>query len=305
MEDLYKVTDDLAKFEKFKGRLPENMRDINKLTPNSLYQAVKDFDLTLATTTKSERKSAEVHPGAKMVFDGPTWRVIEIENQGAVEKEAACYYGCNNQETRWCTSSPGTDRWFNRYITEGPLYVIYKPSDSDVGNISGLPKNRYQFHFPSNQFMNIDDVSQDLVSLLNGPMIELKDFFKPEFAKGLTVGGESLVIDSFSTGAIGKFIGLYGLEDLIGNLPNTLKNFHITNKDNNGLIIEIPEEIGRFKELEYIYLENCINKVPDSICTLPKLRFIALMKNVELREIPECIVDLPNLYFLILRVVQT
>ena len=128
--------------------------------------------------------------------------------------------------------------------------------------------------------MNIDDVSQYLVSLLNGPMIELKDFFKPEFAKGLTVGGESLVIDSFSTGAIGKFIGLYGLEDLIGNLPNTLKNFHITNKDNNGLIIEIPEEIGRFKELEYIYLENCINKVPDSICTLPKLRFIALMKNV-------------------------
>jgi Leucine-rich repeat (LRR) protein len=301
MEDLYKVTDDLAKFEKFKGRLPENMRDINKLTPNSLYQAVKDFDLTLATTTKSERKSAEVHPGAKMVFDGPTWRVIEIENQGAVGKEAACYYGGNNQETRWCTSSPGTDRWFNRYITEGPLYVIYKPSDSDVGNISGLPKNRYQFHFPSNQFMNIDDDSQDLVSLLNGPMIELKDFFKPEFAKGLTVGGESLVIDSFSTGAIGKFIGLYGLEDLIGNLPNTLKNFHITNKDNNGLIIEIPEEIGKFKELEYIYLENCINKVPDSICTLPKLRFIALMKNVELREIPECIVDLPNLYFLNLK----
>ena len=301
MEDLYKVTDDLAKFEKFKGRLPENMRDINKLTPDSLYDAVKDFDLTLATTTKSERKSAEVHPGAKMVFDGPTWRVIEIENQGPVGKEAACYYGGNNRETRWCTSTPGTDQWFNRYIKDGPLYVVYKPSDSDVGDETGLPKNRYQFHFPSNQFMDKDDRQQDLVSLLNGPMIELKDFFKPEFAKGLTVGGESLVIDSFSTGAIGKFIGLYGLEDLIGNLPNTLKNFHITNKDNNGLIIEIPEEIGRFKELEYIYLENCINKVPDSICTLPKLRFIALMKNVELREIPECIVDLPNLYFLNLK----
>ena len=301
MEDLYKVTDDLAKFEKFKGRLPENMRDINKLTPDSLYDAVKDFDLTLATTTKSERKSADVHPGAKMVFDGPTWRVIEIENQGPVGKEAACYYGGNNRETRWCTSTPGTDQWFNRYIKDGPLYVVYKPSDSDVGDETGLPKNRYQFHFPSNQFMDKDDRQQDLVSLLNGPMIELKDFFKPEFAKGLTVGGESLVIDSFSTGAIGKFIGLYGLEDLIGNLPNTLKNFHITNKDNNGLIIEIPEEIGRFKELEYIYLENCINKVPDSICTLPKLRFIALMKNVELREIPECIVDLPNLYFLNLK----
>jgi hypothetical protein len=29
-----------------------------------------------------------------------------------------------------------------------------------------------------------------LVKYLNGPMSELKDFFKPEFAKGLTVGGE-------------------------------------------------------------------------------------------------------------------
>jgi hypothetical protein len=55
--------------------------------------------LTLATTTKSERKSAApVHPGAKMVFDGPTWRVIEIENKGPVGKEAACFYGGNNKK---------------------------------------------------------------------------------------------------------------------------------------------------------------------------------------------------------------
>jgi len=76
LEDLYKVTDDLKKFERFKGRLPKEMRDINKLTPDQLYDAVKDFDLTLATTTKAERKSAPVHPGAKLVFDGPNWRVI-------------------------------------------------------------------------------------------------------------------------------------------------------------------------------------------------------------------------------------
>jgi len=35
--------------------------------------------------------------------------------------------------------------------------------------------------------MDKDDRQQDLVQLLNGPMKELKDFFKPEFAKGLTV----------------------------------------------------------------------------------------------------------------------
>jgi hypothetical protein len=33
LEDLYKVTEDLKKFERFKNRLPQEYRDINKLTP--------------------------------------------------------------------------------------------------------------------------------------------------------------------------------------------------------------------------------------------------------------------------------
>jgi len=300
MEDLYKVTDDLKKFERFKGKLPENMRDINKITPDQLYDAVKDFDLTLATTTKSERKSAPVHPGAKLVYDGSEWRVVEIKDKGVVGKEAACFYGGNNQETRWCTSAPGAS-WFDRYIKDGPLYVVFNPNDTDVSPMTGLPKNRYQFHFPSNQFMDKDDRQQDLVKLLNGPMSELKTFFKPEFAKGLTVGGEKLVIDSFNHGAIGKFIALYGLDDLIGSLPDTLKEFQIQNRDKNDVTITIPEEIGRFKDLTMILFDNCVESIPESICTLPKLRFLALINNPKLTTIPECIADLPNLYFLNLK----
>ena len=300
MEDLYKVTDDLTKFERFKNRLPQDMRDINRLTPSSLYDAVKDFDLTLATTTKSERKSAPVHPGSKLLYDGPTWRVIEIKDKGAIGKEAACFYGGNQQETRWCTSAPGLS-YFDRYIKDGPLYVVYKSADTDVSPETGLPKERYQFHFPSNQFMDKDDRSIDLVKYLNGPMSELKDFFKPEFAKGLTVGGEKLVIDSFSHGAIGKFIGLYGLDDLIDNLPSTLKEFQIQNRDKNDVTINIPESIGRFKDLTMILFDNCVDHVPDSICTLPKLRFLALINNQKLTEIPECVSELPNLFFLNLK----
>ena len=301
MEDLYKVTDDLKKFDRFKGKLPAEARDINKLTPDSLYDAVKDFDLTLASTTKAERKSAEVHPGAKLMYDGDNWRVIEIKDKGVVGKEAACFYGGNNQETRWCTSAPGAS-WFDRYIKDGPLYVIFNPNDTDIAPTTGLPKTRYQFHFPSNQFMDKDDRQQDLVQLLNGPMAELKDFFKPEFAKGLTVGGQKLVIDSFSHGAIGKFIALYGLDDLIGNLPDTLEEFQIQNRDNKSdITINIPEQIGRFKDLHMILLDNCVESVPDAICTLPKLRFLALINNPKLTSIPECIVDLPSLYFLNLK----
>ena len=301
MEDLYKVTDDLKKFDRFKGKLPSEARDINKLTPDLLYDAVKDFDLTLATTTKTERKTAPVHPGAKLMYDGDNWKVIEIKDKGAVGKEAACFYGGNNQETRWCTSAPGAS-WFERYIKDGPLYVIFNPNDTDISPTTGLPKNRYQFHFPSNQFMDKDDRQQDLVQLLNGPMAELKDFFKPEFAKGLTVGGQKLVIDSFSHGAIGKFIALYGLDDLIGNLPDTLEEFQIQNRDSKiNVVVNIPEEIGRFKGLHMILLDNCISSIPESICTLPKLRFLALMNNPDLRTIPDCIADLPNLIFLNLK----
>jgi hypothetical protein len=301
MEDLYKVTDDLKKFERFKSKI-KGEKDINKLTTDQLYDAVKDFDLTLATTTKSERKSAPVHPGSKLVYDGPNWRVIEIEDKGPVGKEAACFYGGNNQETRWCTSTPGTDQWFNRYIKDGPLYVIFNPNDTEVAPTTGLPKNRYQFHFPSNQFMDKDDRQQDLVQLLGGPMSELKDFFKPEFAKGLTVGGQKLVIDSFTHGAVGKFIALYGLDDLIGNLPDSLTEFQIQNKDlNNNIIINIPEEIGRFKDLNMIMLDNCVASIPNSVCQLTKLKFLALINNKELKTIPECVSNLPSLLFLNLK----
>jgi len=302
MEDLYKVTDDLKKFDRFKGRLPKEMRDINKLTPDQLYDAVKDFDLTLATTTKAERKSAPVHPGAKLVYDGENWRVVEIEDKGAVGKEAACFYGGNNQETRWCTSAPGAS-WFDRYIKDGPLYVIFNPNDTDVSPMTGLPKERYQFHFQSNQFMDKDDRQQDLVQLLNGPMSELKPFFKPEFAKGIVLGGKELKIESLSSGSVGKFIALYGLEDLMDSLPKSLERILIQNRDSKDPIhVELPEDIGKLQNLTNILTDNItFSKIPDSICNLKNLNFLAITRNPELRTIPDCVADLPNLMFLNLK----
>ena len=302
MEDLYKVTDDLKKFDRFKGRLPKEMRDINKLTPDQLYDAVKDFDLTLATTTKAERKSAPVHPGAKLVYDGENWRVVEIEDKGQVGKEAACFYGGNNQETRWCTSAPGAS-WFDRYIKDGPLYVIFNPNDTDVSPMTGLPKVRYQFHFPSNQFMDKDDRQQDLIQLLNGPMSELKSFFKPEFAKGIVLGGKELKIESLTSGTVGKFIALYGLEDLMDSLPKSLERILIQNRDSKDPIhVELPEDIGKLQNLTNILTDNItFSKIPDSICNLKNLNFLAITRNPELKTIPDCVADLPNLMFLNLK----
>jgi hypothetical protein len=149
--------------------------------------------------------------------------------------------------------------------------------------------------------MDKDDRQIDLVKYLNGPMAELKDFFKPEFAKGLMVNGKKLIIDGFSTGAVGKFIGLYGLDDLIETLPDTLTELQIQNRDKNNIIITIPDSIGRFKKLKLMILENCIDSITDSICQLTNLEFLSLVNNDKLKTIPECVVDLPNLAFINLK----
>jgi len=309
LEDLYKVTNDLMKYERFKNRLPEEARQIQNLTVSQLYNLVKDFSLEKVKASKEEKKEASTtyqHPGADIIFRGNDWTVAKISDKGGLGKDAACFYGGyylepSKGETRWCTSSPGLN-WFDRYIKDGPLYVVIPNStEGKRGEKSGLPANRYQFHFPSNQFMDVHDHSVNLVDLLNGPMSELKQVFKPEFASGLTMGGEKLAIDSFSHGAVGKFIALYGLEDLIGNLPDTLKEFQIQNRENQKVNIAIPPEISRFKNLNMILLDNCVSEVSDSIWELTKLRFLALINNHNLTSIPECIADLPNLYFLNLK----
>lgn len=298
IEDLYKITEDLKKFDRFKGKLPLEKRDILKLTPAQLYDAVKDFDLTLATTTKSERKSAIVHPGGKMVYDSPNLRVIEISDKGPVGKEAACFYGGNNIETRWCTSAPGLSH-FDYYIGKGPLYVVYNPSDTNVAPTTGLPVERYQINFESDQYMDRHDHRFDIIEKLNGPWKELKPMFKSRFAKGLTESnGTSLKVNGFKSGNVGNFIALYGLEELINAQPDTLTEIQIRNNDKNGIIIKIPESIKRFKNLELVLFDNCIDSLPDAICELKNLNFLSLMNNQQLKTVPECIADMPNLMFL-------
>ena len=45
MEDLYKVTGDLKKYERFKNTFPQEKRDIAKLSKEDVYQLTKDLSL--------------------------------------------------------------------------------------------------------------------------------------------------------------------------------------------------------------------------------------------------------------------
>ena len=295
-EDLYKTTEDLRKFHRFKGKLPQELRDINKLTIQTLFDNVKDFSLEKEKATKEDRKEASktfIYPGSELIYDGDEWVVTKITDKGQAGKDAACFFGGFNQETRWCTSAPGLS-WFDRYIKDGPLYQVFKRNDSPTSR-TGLPTERYQFHFPSNQFMDINDRQINLVEFLKDKAPELKEVFKPEFAKGLTKqDGKELHMD-YPNDSSSKFVALYGWDDLFKNMNKDLESFDFTNRSRQPLDLKFPKELGELKNLQTFFVEDALSEVPESLKELKKLEFISLPNNRNLKELPEFLADLPEL----------
>ena len=305
LEDLYKVTDDLKKFERFKGQLPQESRDIAKLTPDSLFGLVKDFKLEKTKGSKQEKEDAKLsyqYPGSTVAFRGPNWTVVKIEDQSELGKNAACFFGGYHEadmgETRWCTSSPGLN-YFDSHIKQGPLYVILPNNADKLGQKTGLPQERYQWHFQSNQYMDREDRRVNIIEMLQGKLSELREFFKPEFAKGLTKQNDKrLDINNDDSSAAGKFIQIYGYKELFDTLPDDMTQIIINNQKNNNIAFDIPESIGRFDKLQTLLLGGIVKSVPDSICNLKDLLLLSLPNNPQLTTLPVCIKDLPMLGFL-------
>ena len=305
LEDLYKVTDDLKKFERFKGQLPQESRDIAKLTPDSLFGLVKDFKLEKTKGSKQEKEEAKLsyqYPGSTVAFRGPNWTVVKIEDQSELGKNAACFFGGYHEadmgETRWCTSSPGLN-YFDSHIKQGPLYVILPNNADKLGQKTGLPQERYQWHFQSNQYMDREDRRVNIIEMLQGKLSELREFFKPEFARGLTKQNDKrLDINNDDSSAAGKFIQIYGYKELFDTLPDDMTQIIINNQKNNNVAFDIPESIGRFDKLQTLLLGGIVKSVPDSICNLKDLLLLSLPNNPQLTTLPVCIKDLPMLGFL-------
>lgn len=303
-EDLYKITQYLTKYHRFKNRLPAEQRDINKMTVSSLYDAVKDFSLEKTKATKDERKEASIsfeYPGAEVLYNGPKWAVTRISDKGALGKDAACFYGGFKEETEWCTSSPGL-QWFEKYIVTGPLYQIFN-KNSEPSPKTGLPEDRYQLSFGSNQYMDKHDRNIKLVEFLNDRAPEIKNLFKSEFARSLSKGDDSnkqLVIE-YPRDASSKYVALYGWDDLFKTLSPDLTHIDFTNSSNETLDLKFPKELSKLKNLQTFYVENAISEVPEYLKGLEKLEFLSFPKNSQLKEIPEWVADLPSLIALSLK----
>ncbi len=296
-EDLYKVKDDLIKFERFKGQIPVDKRDINKLTSDELYDLVKDFSLEKATTTKAERKDAKyAHPGGTFELETPNYVITKITRTDELGKEAACFYGGNNKETRWCTSAPGLS-YFERYIKDGPLFQVYD-KNSEPSKETGLPSVRWQFHFQSNQFMDKDDRSINLVEFLNKSDKEVKNYFKPQFMENMTKnsgkGGTSIDVE-FPRSPAAQFIALYGFDEFFESLPNNITKMDFSGGNSGSEGFPLPKAIGKLENLEGLHIDGLISELPSEICNCKKLRYLSLPNNKNLKSIPDCLKDLPNL----------
>ena len=311
MEDLYKKTNELKHYEQVKQYLPQEKRDINKITPSELLDIFVNVKLPEKKQMELEKKMASKtregfkHAGGQIIHEGGDWVVIKIEGNNATSKDAAQYYGGyhepQNGETNWCTSSPGLT-WFESYIKDGPLYVVFPQNDNGkVGKRTGLPEERYQFHFQRGHFMDRLDKSIDLVNFLSTKAPELKEVFKSEFAKGLTSEGGKQVEISYPNSSAGKYVALYGFDDLFENLPKDIERLQIMNTSNQAIGLDVPSTLGDFKNLESLVLQNMVKTLPDSIGNLQNLSFLSLPDNKNLVSLPESISNLDSLSFINLK----
>jgi hypothetical protein len=313
LEDLSHIASELKDFDKYKKYFSENERNIDKYKPSELVDFMLNFQVPEKFKKKEEktelrklRKGFE-HPGGKVDIITPNWTVIKITDKGETGKDAAMYYGgyrdLKSGESSWCTSEPhSSSNMFKTYIEKGPLYILLPNDDSGgVGARTGLPTERLQFSFPDNQFKDRSNKDIDLVNFLNGKGSELKEYFKPEFAKGLTTpNGKKVEID-YPGGSASKFVGLYGFDEFFGSLPKNITQFLFNNKSDTPLDLNIPDSIGQFTNLESLLLQNCVKTLPDSMSNLKKLNFLSLIDNKSLKSLPDSLVDLPELSIVFLK----
>ena len=149
IEDLEsKVKPALEKFHllKLKKKIPAPRNDIMR------YGDLADFVAVIDEYPDPEEKVQADKGTAETVFENDKVRIIIPKDQNA-----ACYYG---QGTRWCTAAKTSTNYFNHYSKEGNLYILLPKQPKHDGE-------KYQLHFPSEQFMDENDYGvENIVNLL-------------------------------------------------------------------------------------------------------------------------------------------
>lgn len=163
-EDLItKFSEPLTKFYKLvqKKQIPAPNNDIGRIKDLATLVQVVDQHPDV------EEKDKDADRGqVKPYYEDADIRVIIPEDQ-----KAACYYG---QGTKWCTAAR-ENNMFDRYNKSGEMYIIMPKKPAYAGE-------KYQFHFPTKQFMDEKDHRVNLKELRDR-FPQLADIFAKQAAE--------------------------------------------------------------------------------------------------------------------------
>lgn len=161
------LTDVLTRFESEKKNLKN--RDIMKYKSVDEVENMLNDDASYAEQShrqevrqrQKDRKNVDLNKDAEKVYEDSEWEVWIPHTYAA-----SCRLG---EGTTWCTASTESDYYYEKYKHEygGDYYIII---------MKRFPKNKLQFHFESEQFMNKDDEAVELNEFLDGNR-GLRDFF--------------------------------------------------------------------------------------------------------------------------------
>lgn len=229
-EDLYKAKEYLITYQdlKRKNLLPDDLKDIGKI--DSLSELFTLLSKLGGTGEVTDDESYLINDKffinnnqAQLFFENKRWFIVIPESF-----DASKFYASDSQ---WCTRFPEN---YTHYTKDGPLYVIIDKLKLNKNDAT----RRFQFHFESNQFMNMNDSP-----------INLGEFIK----------NNPSVSDALS-GAIADYLASsYDLNETTLSLLGAIAERN-------------PETIQRFLPALEERLKKGL-KIPDSIIdTLPGLR---------------------------------
>ena len=148
VEDIYKYKNYLDIFDRNKSKYP--IKDINAIKTQS---ELDDFIKKSVDIKNIETKDISKQTGVPKALKYKDLKMGEVDGYEIykIPKGSTDLYGTScdlGSGTEWCTATGKDDGYFLDYIKQGPLYVIINKNN---------PKEKYQFSYESNQFMDAED----------------------------------------------------------------------------------------------------------------------------------------------------
>ena len=147
-EDISKYKKHLETFKRNKREYP--LKDINMVKDQN---ALDDFIKKSREIQAREEEDISQQKGVSKAEKYTKLKLGEVDGyeifkfpKGSKELYgASCELGSG---TDWCTATGNTDSFFQDYIDRGDIYIIISKSN---------PKEKYQFHYETDSFMDRDD----------------------------------------------------------------------------------------------------------------------------------------------------